>query len=135
MIELVIGLSLSMVMLTSVLYSSLLLKENIEKRKVQQLLQMEAAAFIHYLERELGCTDQVYIASRRMLFSCKGVLYDYRQSGSSIVREVDSKGWVQVCLHVKDFQVQPFHKGVVINLWLEKGGVPWKMQTGISYSR
>ncbi|WP_134698571.1 ComGF family competence protein [Ammoniphilus sp. YIM 78166] len=133
--ELVIGLSLSLVMLTSLLYSSILLKENLERGKVQQLLQMEASAFIHYLERELGCTEQVYISSRRMLFTCKGVLYDYRQSGSSIVREVDSKGWVQVCLHVKDFQVQPFQKGVVINLWLEKGGIPWKMQTSISYAR
>jgi competence protein ComGF len=124
-----------MVMLTSILYSSLLIKENVERGKVRQLLQMEAAAFIHYLEREISCTDQVYISSRRLFFFCKGVRYDYRQSGNYIVREVDSKGWVEVCLHVKDFQIQPFPQGVVIGLWLEKGGVPWKMQTGISYAR
>ncbi|RXT13642.1 hypothetical protein EIZ39_05685 [Ammoniphilus sp. CFH 90114] len=113
---------------------SLHIQERLEKGKSAQLMQMEASSFFHYLEREMSCTDKVYISKKRMFFYCDQVRYDYKLNGNYIVREVDSKGWIEVCLYVKEFDISPTPGGIKIKLIMQRGTTKWQAQTILAYS-
>lgn len=99
------------------------------------MMQMEAAAFIDYLEREASCTDQIFISQNRMFFFCGPTRYDYRLYGNYIVRELNREGWVEVCLYVKDFQIVSLPRGVLLILRMQRGRTEWGIQTVLTYAK
>ncbi|MEW9672805.1 hypothetical protein [Ammoniphilus sp. 3BR4] len=135
LIEVTISLSLAFLLLSASLQIFLFVQDRVEKGKARLMMQMEAAAFLHYLEREISCTEQIFIAQGRMFFFCGPTRYDYKLYGNYIVREVDSKGWIEVCLYVKDFQIAPLPRGILLTLTMERGGTEWGMQTVLTYSK
>lgn len=115
------------------LHSQAQLKQRMEKSKIEHQLQAEAAAFFHYLESEIDNANEISIASGRIFFQSQGQRYDYKKSGNRIVREINSSGHVEVCLYVKSFQARLVHRGIAVQLVLEKHNVQRQMETVVHY--
>ena len=120
---LVISMGLSLVFLTICLQSVWLMKGKLEVYQETILLQEEAAAFVHYIERELDGASEVQIGAGRILFSRGADRFDYRIQGDKVVRTKNSLGYVTVCFNVKDFILRRGTAGIEFNLVLQRNGV------------
>jgi len=131
---LVVSMGLSLLFLSLCLQSVWLMKGKLEVYQETLLLQEEAAAFVHYLERELDGATAVQIGTGRILFSRGADQFDYRFQGERIIRTKNSLGYVTVCFYVKEFVLTRAPQGLGLFLVLERNHVSVEINTALESS-
>jgi competence protein ComGF len=127
----VISLSIALLLLASSLQVVVWVQGEFSQLKRKEVLQAEAAGFFQYFETEGRNTDRYYLSRQKIYFYSQGDRYEYRQVGTSIVRQKNGSGYVTVCFHVKEFSLQREGNGVNISLVLEDHGVAWQVRNAI----
>ena len=91
------------------------------------LLHEEAAAFAHYLEREMDGAKDIRMATSRILFSRQADQYEYWLQGDRIIRTKNGLGYVTVCFNVKNMVIYRGSHGLELKLKLERNYVSVEM--------
>ncbi|HJV46975.1 MAG TPA: ComGF family competence protein [Bacillota bacterium] len=105
------------------------MKKQTENGENLQMLQQEAAAFIHYLEDEISCSSHYVTTSNQLFFSHGGDRYSYKLAGQTIVRKINNDGYITVCYDVEKLNFTANDEGVLLQLTLKKGNQSWVVET------
>lgn len=134
MIEWIIGLSLSLLLFSVYAQSAYAIRNHVEKNAETIRLHQEAAAFYHYLEREMAGATRVAAGRNRLVFLKNGDWLEYAKQGETIVRERDGRGYVTVCYFVQDFSIHPVERGALIRLALKGKRATIETETIIEFT-
>ncbi|RKD25527.1 hypothetical protein BEP19_00855 [Ammoniphilus oxalaticus] len=96
------------------------MKMRIETTKEVIQLHQEAAAFIHYLERESGRGEKLIIKRGELSFLHDNFWLDYIKRKESIIRQKGGEGYVTVCYYVQNFESRPLDSAVEVKLALKR---------------